>query len=89
MKGNTVLYREYNGTAIRQREAVGSLDMAVIDEEELIPRHQPRKPKDLTLLGIAELEEYIAALEAEIARARAEISVKHRQRSGAEALFKR
>jgi uncharacterized small protein (DUF1192 family) len=63
--------------------------MAAIDEEELVPRSQPRKPKDLTLLGIAELEAYIAALDAEIARARAEISAKQKQRSGAEALFKR
>jgi uncharacterized small protein (DUF1192 family) len=47
------------------------------------------KLKDLTLLGIAELEEYIAGLEGEIARARAEITAKQRQRTGAEALFKR
>jgi uncharacterized small protein (DUF1192 family) len=63
--------------------------MAVIDEEDLVPRNQPKKRKDLTLLGIAELEEYIAALEAEVARARAEISAKQKQRGGAEALFKR
>ena len=63
--------------------------MAVIDEEDLVPRNQPKKLKDLTLLGIAELQEYIAALEAEIARARAEISAKQKQRSGAEALFRR
>ncbi len=63
--------------------------MAVIDEEDLVPQNQPKKPKDLTLLGIAELEAYIAALEAEISRARAEITAKQRQRSGAEALFKR
>jgi uncharacterized small protein (DUF1192 family) len=63
--------------------------MAVIDEEDLVPRNQTKKPRDLTLLGIAELEGYIAALEAEIARARAEIAVKQKQRTGAEALFKR
>jgi uncharacterized small protein (DUF1192 family) len=63
--------------------------MAVIDEEDMVARNQPRKPKDLTLLGIAELEAYIAALDAEIARTRAEIAVKQNQRSGAEALFKR
>ena len=63
--------------------------MAVIDEEDLVPRNQPRKPKDLTLLGIAELEAYIAALDAEISRTRAEIAAKQKQRSGAEALFKR
>jgi uncharacterized small protein (DUF1192 family) len=63
--------------------------MAIVDEEDLVPRNQPRKPRDLTLLGIAELQEYIAALEAEIARVRAEIAAKQKQRSGAEALFKR
>lgn len=60
-----------------------------MDEEELLPRRQPPKPKDLTLLGIAELEEYIGGLEAEIDRARTEIAAKQRQRSGAESLFKR
>ena len=84
-----MLSSQYNGAANAPREAAASLDMAVIDEEDLIPRHQPKKPRDLTLLGIAELEEYIAALEAEIARARAEIAAKQKQRSGAEALFKR
>jgi len=61
----------------------------MIEEEDLLPKRQPPKLKDLTLLGIAELEEYIAALEAEAARARAEIAAKQKQRSGAEALFKR
>ena len=60
-----------------------------MDEEDLLPQRQPVKLKDLTLLGIAELEEYIAGLEGEIARARAEITAKQRQRTGAEALFKR
>jgi uncharacterized small protein (DUF1192 family) len=62
---------------------------AAMEEEDLLPQRQPVKPRDLTLLGIAELDEYIAGLESEIARARAEIAAKQRQRSGAEALFKR
>jgi uncharacterized small protein (DUF1192 family) len=62
---------------------------AAMAEEDLLPQRQPVKPRDLTLLGIAELEEYIAGLESEVARARAEIAAKQRQRSGAEALFKR
>jgi uncharacterized small protein (DUF1192 family) len=53
----------------------------------------PRKPapvlKDLTPMGVAELESYIGSLEAEIARARAAIAAKEAQRKGAEALFKR
>ena len=60
-----------------------------MDEEELAPQRQPPKLKDLTLMGIAELEEYIAGLDSEIARARAEIAAKQKQRSGAEAIFKR
>jgi len=60
-----------------------------MDEEDLLPQRQRPKPKDLTLLGIAELEAYIAGLDAEIARARAEIAAKQKQRTGAEALFKR
>ena len=60
-----------------------------MDEEDLAPQRQKPKPKDLTLMGIAELEEYIAGLDSEIARARAEIAAKQKQRSGAEALFKR
>jgi len=61
----------------------------MIEEEDLVPRNQPKKLKDLTLMGIAELEGYIAALEAEADRARAEIAAKQKQRTGAEALFKR
>ena len=63
--------------------------MPIAEDEDLLPQRQPPKPKDLTLLGVAELEEYIARLEAEIARARAEIAAKLKQRSGAEALFRR
>jgi uncharacterized small protein (DUF1192 family) len=63
--------------------------MAIIDEDDPAPQRQPPKLRDLTLMGIAELEEYIAGLEAEVARARAEIAAKQKQRSGAEALFKR
>ena len=61
----------------------------MIDESELEPRRKPPPIKDLSLLGITELEAYIAELEAEIARTRAEITAKLGQRRGAEALFKR
>ena len=60
-----------------------------MDEADLEPRHKPVQPKDLTLLGIEELESYIAELEAEIVRVRVEITAKRQQRHGAEALFKR
>jgi uncharacterized small protein (DUF1192 family) len=60
-----------------------------MDESDIEPRRKPAQPKDLTLLGIVELEAYIAELEAEIARVRVEIAAKLGQRRGAEALFKR
>ncbi len=59
-----------------------------MDEAELEPRRKPQ-PKDLSLMGVAELEAYIAELEKEIARVRVEITAKLGQRRGAEALFKR
>jgi uncharacterized small protein (DUF1192 family) len=62
---------------------------AAMDESELEPRRKPAQPKDLTTLGIEELETYIAGLEAEIARVRVEIATKLGQRRGAETLFKR
>jgi len=60
-----------------------------MDEEDLLPKRKPAPPKDLTLLGIAELEEYIAELRSEIARTEAEIAEKRKHRGGADALFKR
>ncbi|HXC26440.1 MAG TPA: DUF1192 domain-containing protein [Stellaceae bacterium] len=60
-----------------------------MEEDDLLPSKKPVPPKDLTLLGIAELENYIAGLEGEIARAQAEIAEKRKHRGGAEALFKR
>ena len=59
-----------------------------MDEDDLPPGKKPAPQRDLTLLGIAELEKYVAGLEAEIARAQAEIADKRRHRGGAEALFK-
>ena len=60
-----------------------------MDEEDLLPRQKKPQKKDLTLLGIAELEAYIGELEEEIARARTEIAAKRKQRTGADAIFKR
>ena len=60
-----------------------------MDEEDLLPRQKKPQPKDLSRLGVAELEEYIADLQGEIGRARAEIAARLGQRQGAEALFKR
>lgn len=57
--------------------------------EDSEPRKAKPVPKDLTVLGVAELEAYIATLEAEIGRARAAIAAKQAQKSAAEAFFKK
>jgi uncharacterized small protein (DUF1192 family) len=59
------------------------------EEEDDLPRHRKAPLKDLSPMGVAELEDYIAGLEAEIARARAAIEGKKKHRSGVEGLFKR
>ena len=59
-----------------------------MDPEDLLPRKVQPQKKNLEIMGVSELEEYIADLEAEIARARAAIESKQSHRSGAEALFK-
>ena len=57
--------------------------------EDLEPRNKLKKPKDLSGWNIEDLEDYIAAMEAEIARARETIVKKKGTNSAADALFKR
>jgi uncharacterized small protein (DUF1192 family) len=60
--------------------------MALEPDEPLTPKPAP---KNLEIMAVAELEDYIAELEGEIARARKMIEVKRSIRGGADALFKR
>lgn len=61
-----------------------------IDSDDLEPQRRAKPAlKDLTALGVAELKEYIAGLEAEIARARQAIAAKEAQRNAADAFFKK
>lgn len=59
-----------------------------MDLEEFEPRKQKPKPKDLSSISVGDLEEYIAMLEAEIARVREEIARKQSHKSAASAFFK-
>jgi uncharacterized small protein (DUF1192 family) len=56
--------------------------------EDLEPRKQKPKPKDLDSLGVDELEEYLANLEAEAERVKQKIAAKKSYLSGAGDLFK-
>jgi uncharacterized small protein (DUF1192 family) len=60
-----------------------------IDEQDLEPRTKRQKPKDLDVMSVDALKEYIAGLEAEIERARAAIAAKTSHKSAAESFFKK
>ncbi len=57
--------------------------------EDLEPRKAKPKPRDLDVMGVEELEEYLAELEVEAARVNEKITAKKAYLSGADALFKR
>ena len=58
------------------------------EEDDDLPRALRPKPTDLGVMGIEELNEYIAELEAEIERVRSTIVKKEQQRIAASAVFK-
>lgn len=59
-----------------------------MDPEDLEPRKQKPKPKDLEALGVEELEAYLAELDAEMSRVREKIEAKKAYLQGAAGLFK-
>lgn len=60
-----------------------------MEEQDLEPRTKRQKPKDLEVMSVEALNEYIAELEAEIERARAEIAKKQDSRAAAESVFRK
>ncbi|MEW5726616.1 MAG: DUF1192 domain-containing protein [Pseudomonadota bacterium] len=60
-----------------------------MDWDELDPKKKAPERRNLDVMGIEELRDYIASLEDEIARARAMIDKKQGARAGAEAFFKK
>lgn len=59
-----------------------------MDNEELEAKFKKPKLKDLTIMSVEGLEEYIDSLAVEIDRARDAIKVKKAARQGAESVFK-
>ncbi len=59
-------------------------------EDQDLPVRKPRRltPLVLDALGVAELQDYIGELRAEIARVEADIDGKQRHRSAADAFFR-
>jgi uncharacterized small protein (DUF1192 family) len=60
-----------------------------MDEQDLEPRKRKPDLKNLEVLSIEALEEYIGELEAEIERVRKEIARKNAARSDAESIFRK
>ncbi len=60
-----------------------------MDLEELEPTKKKPTLKNLEIMSIEALREYIDELKAEIVRVEAEIAAKQKARSGAEAFFKK
>ena len=59
-----------------------------MDTDDLEPRKQKPKPKDLEGMSIEALNDYVAELQAEIERARLMIAGKQSARSAADTVFK-
>ena len=59
-----------------------------MDLDELEPQKKKAAPKDLEAMGVAQLEQYLAEIEAEGARVRAKIVEKKDYLAGAEKFFK-
>lgn len=60
----------------------------LMDLEELEPRREKPKPKDLEDMSIEALQDYIRELEEEIARAREAIATKEAARDSADSVFR-
>lgn len=60
-----------------------------MDTDDLEPRKPIAKPKDLDLMGVEELQDYLGDLEAEAQRVREKILSKTDYQSVADQLFKR
>lgn len=57
-------------------------------DDDLDPKHKVKKPKDLSKHSVDELDEYVAALEEEIARTKTEKAKKLAHKDAATTFFK-
>jgi len=60
-----------------------------MDEEDLLPKARKPDLKNLEVMSVEALEDYIAELEGEISRVRAEIAKKESAKSTAESVFRK
>lgn len=60
-----------------------------MDLDDLEPQKEPQELKNLEIMSVEALNEYIVDLEEEVARARSTILLKQSARKGAELFFKK
>lgn len=60
-----------------------------IDTDDLEPLRKKPKPRDLDMMSVEELNDYIADMEAEIRRVREKIAAKQAHSAAAAAFFKK
>ena len=60
----------------------------MLTDDDLDPKSKRQKPRKLDYFSVPELHDYIASLEEEIARAKADIAKKEKSRAAADAIFK-
>ncbi len=60
-----------------------------MDIDDLEPRKKPKELKNLEIMSVEALKDYIAELEEEVTRVRTAILLKESARNGAEAFFKK
>ena len=60
-----------------------------MDTDDLEPIKEKPAPKNLDIMSIEALHEYVGELEAEIARVRDAIAHKEKARAGAESVFRK
>lgn len=60
-----------------------------MEDPELEPRHTKPKLKDLDVMSVEALQEYIASLQAEIERAKTAITAKEAHRNAADSFFRK
>jgi len=74
---------------MRIRENPVAKEAQAMDEQDLEPQNRKPDLKNLEVLSIEALEDYIGELEAEIERVREEIARKNAARSDAESIFRK
>ena len=59
------------------------------DPDDLDPRQKKTQPKNLDVMNVEDLEEYVAALKTELQRVEAKIKAKQSHAAAAASLFKK